>query len=75
MFPSVLTKNNGSLDISSSAFLFFIIVIIISMIPLVHYFVEGQFLVLFLLNIQGHKSYVPNMISGASQADIGVLVS
>lgn len=28
-----------------------------------------------LLSWQGHKSYVPNMISGASQADIGVLVS
>ena len=23
---------------------------------------------------QGHKSYVPNMIAGASQADIGILV-
>uniref|UniRef100_A0A0A9CZF6 Uncharacterized protein n=1 Tax=Arundo donax TaxID=35708 RepID=A0A0A9CZF6_ARUDO len=28
-----------------------------------------------LLSSQGHKSYVPNMISGASQADIGVLVN
>ncbi|KAJ6297130.1 hypothetical protein OIU78_022788, partial [Salix suchowensis] len=31
-------------------------------------------MILLLLNLQGHKSYVPNMISGASQADIGVLV-
>lgn len=28
-----------------------------------------------IFDFQGHKSYVPNMISGASQADIGVLVS
>lgn len=27
-----------------------------------------------IIDFQGHKSYVPNMISGASQADIGVLV-
>ncbi|MED6209987.1 Eukaryotic peptide chain release factor GTP-binding subunit [Stylosanthes scabra] len=28
-----------------------------------------------ILDEPGHKSYVPNMISGASQADIGMLLS